>query len=286
MEVPLSDLPSPTLDARLQGAHRIDALTDDALYGAVGVRIAFTGRKGGASAGPYAALNLGSHVSDDPCAVDENRARLASALGFPAASLVVPHQVHGDRLVCVDDVAARDLDGVRADLESGCDGVVCTACGVPVLLNFADCLPLVLVSPTGAFSVVHAGWRGALAGIAGAAARRLARDDAALAAVPEDARCSLFNVYIGPYIHAAAFETSADVRDAFVARFGPSVAPDERHIDLGQAVRADLVSAGVDPKRVCDAGICTFDRSDEYFSYRRSGGICGRHGAVAYREER
>lgn len=286
MEVPLSDLPSPTLDARLGRAHRIDALTDNALYGAVGVRIAFTGCEGGVSSGPYASLNLGTHVSDDPSAVEENRSRLASALGAEAGALVVPHQVHGDRLVCIDDGAARDLAAVRADIASGCDGIVCTAHGVPVLLNFADCLPLVLVSPTGAFCVVHAGWRGALSGIAGAAARRLAGTDIALEAVPSDKRCALFNAYIGPYIHAEAFETSSDVRDAFARRFGAAVAPDARHVDLGRAVAVDLAQAGVDPARICDADICTFQHSSKYFSYRRSGGVCGRHGAVAYREER
>ena len=62
-----------------------------------------------------------------------------------------------------------------------------------------------------------------------------------------------------------------------------AVVPDDRHVDLSQAVIADLVSIGVDPARICDCGICTKCNDDEYFSYRAENGTCGRHGAVAIR---
>ena len=42
-----SYLPKPSLDARLMGAHRLSLLTDDALFDSCGVRVAFTGRRGG-----------------------------------------------------------------------------------------------------------------------------------------------------------------------------------------------------------------------------------------------
>lgn len=51
----------------------ISAYSDEALYVATGVRIAFTTREGGVSEGPYNSLNLGSHVKDDLVSVQENR---------------------------------------------------------------------------------------------------------------------------------------------------------------------------------------------------------------------
>lgn len=52
----------------------IPAYSDEALYVATGVRIAFTTREGGVSEGPYNSLNLGSHVKDDLVSVQETAA--------------------------------------------------------------------------------------------------------------------------------------------------------------------------------------------------------------------
>ncbi|MGD8341447.1 MAG: laccase domain-containing protein, partial [Gammaproteobacteria bacterium] len=48
------------------------------------VRTWQTTRAGGVSHGPYASLNLGTHVGDRPEAVAENRVRLCAALDLPA----------------------------------------------------------------------------------------------------------------------------------------------------------------------------------------------------------
>ena len=44
-----------------------------------------------------------------------------------------------------------------------------------------------------------------------------------------------------------------------------------------------LARAGVAPERVVDAGVCTVCSNEAYFSYRAQGGVCGRHGAFAFR---
>ena len=84
----------------------VPALLDEDLFAVTGVRIAFTCRDGGVSAPPYAGLNLGSHVGDDARDVAANRARLMAAFGCQDARLVVPHQVHGDAVVSLDDAAS------------------------------------------------------------------------------------------------------------------------------------------------------------------------------------
>lgn len=257
-------------------------LTDDALFACTGVRVAFTGREGGGSAPPYDALNLGSHVGDDACAVEANRALVLQALGASEAQLVVPNQVHGDVLVDVASADPAAVAAARAGAQAGADALAVEAANVAALLCFADCVPVVVVSPTGRFAVAHAGWRGAVAGIAGKAARRLARlDEAELGA----GAAAAYNAYLGPHIHAECFETGPDVRDRFAQRFGEDVAQDARHVDLAAALRCDLADAGLVSQRIVDAGACTACEPDRYFSHRASGGCCGRHGAVAVRLE-
>lgn len=274
-------LPNPQLDARRFGARCLPVLTDQALYDAVGVRIAFTGREGGVSRAPFDSFNLGTHVHDDPAAVLTNRSRLLSAFEKPDMPLLVPNQVHGDVVVSVDDVSVSALEDVAKKAQMGSDALVVGVSEVGALLCFADCVPVIVVSPTGRFAVIHAGWRGVMNGIAVKTVRQMiAKDSASVGQIAS----SQYNVYIGPHIHASCFETSEDVRDRFVERFGDTCAPDSRHVSLLDALRIDLTKAGVRKDRIVDAGICSVCSHDTYFSYRASGGTCGRHGAFAYRE--
>ncbi len=279
--VATGQLPIPQITARRFGARCLPALTDDALYERTGVRVAFTGRAGGESMGPFAELNLGAHVGDDPAIVAYNRELLLEALGAADAALVTANQVHGDDIVEVGSADARTLEKARARALRGADGILVDAPRVAALLCFADCVPVIVVSPTGRFAVAHAGWRGVENGVAAKAVRALARADAA--ELGEDA-ASGYNVYVGPHIHASCFETGADVRKRFEDRFGSSCIPDERHVDLLEALTVGLEEAGIDRARVADAGVCTVCSCDEFFSYRAAGGICGRHGAVAFRK--
>ena len=97
--VATGQLPIPQITARRFGARCLPALTDDALYERTGVRVAFTGRAGGVSEGPYSSLNLGNHVGDDPASVERNRMLVLEALDAADVPLVVPSQVHGEVVV-------------------------------------------------------------------------------------------------------------------------------------------------------------------------------------------
>lgn len=275
------NLPAPHLTARRFGARRLPALTDEALFEATGVRLAFTGREGGVSEGPYASLNLGSHVADDPAAVERNRTLLLEALDAAELPLVVPNQVHGDEVVVMDSTDGVALAEVRERAAAGVDALVVEVPNAAALLCFADCVPVVIVSPAGRFAVAHAGWRGVVNGVAAKAVRSLVEADWRGGAAGDPAA---FNVYVGPHIHAECFETGVDVRDRFVALFGDACALDERHVDLLEALSCGLEQVGVVRERIADAGVCTRCNPDDYFSYRASDGVCGRHGAIAFRK--
>ena len=301
-----AQLPMPVLDALPLGAHLVDAshgdscegvlsggsacltaLTDEALFRAVGVRIAFTNREGGVSEGPYASLNCALHVDDDPAAVTCNHRIVLQAIGAPHARLIVPNQVHGTHVVCVGAVSdtyssvrePRDEVAIaQREASEGADAVVVGVSGVAALMNFADCLPLILVAPDGSFAVAHAGWRGAVARVASKAALALA-DMSGLA--PHE-----FNAYIGPHIRSECFEVGGEVAQAFEAVYGCVALPDKCHVSLANAVTADLMGVGLDERRIADAHVCTKCSAQRYFSYRAENGVCGRHAAVAVRVER
>ena len=265
----------------------ISAYSDEALYAATGVRIAFTTREGGVSEGPYASLNLGSHVKDDLASVRENRHRVLRAFASEDTPLFVPNQVHGDTVLELGDpenidapLSSAEAQALALQAQDGADGLVVHARDAAALLCYADCVPVVIVSPTGRFAVVHAGWRGVDNLIAVKAVRAIARADKAVLGAEA---ASAYNVYIGPHIGPEGFETGPDVHARFVSQFGEACAFDGTHIDLAEGLRIQLEQAGVNRSRICDLAKCTVCENNEFFSYRGQAGTCGRHGAFAVR---
>ena len=240
---------------------------------AAGVVAAFPTREGGVSTGPYASLNLGYATDDDPAAVRENRRRLCAALGLALDDLVVARQVHGDRLCWVGRRHAGWGARGTADALGERDGLLTTEPGLALCVSTADCLPVVIAAPDGAFAAVHAGWRGLLRGVVGRAARELARRHGLAAAV------------VGPSIGPCCFSVDARLRERFRRRFPGAVGEREDRVDLWAAAVADLAAAGLPPGRVAVAGVCT-SCDARFYSYRRDGGLTGRHLAVAWRAER
>lgn len=278
------DLPKPSLSE--VECNNIPLFTDEALFEACGVRIAFTTREGGVSAGPYASLNLGGHVEDDAALVLQNRNLLMDALaGEPNASrearLIVPRQVHGDTIVTID--SSSDVMRAQDEAEQGADAVVVAAREVAALLCFADCVPLIIVTPTGRFAVIHAGWRGVENTIAAKTLSLMLLQEEQTSGASRENLVAGTNVYIGPYIHRECFETSEEVHDRFVAKFGEACNFDPCHIDLGAALRTQLMRLGVTSARICDLDRCTVCNNDRFFSYRAQDALAGRHGAFAIR---
>lgn len=290
MEIPSTskaalELPLPRLSEGRFAS--ISAYIDPALFDACGVRIAFTKRHGGVSSGAYGSLNLGSHVGDDLACVLANRRLLLEALGFDGVPCVVPVQVHGREVLELTspDQAKELLAAAEQDarlLEY--DAVTVGCANLAAQLNFADCVPVIAVAPGGAFSVIHAGWRGvdnqisvrAVEGLATAVSMVLGRSTSWVLAN--------INVYIGPHIMGECFETSAEIHDGFVRKFGEGCSVDNRHVELSRALEVQLTRAGVSDERIAKLGICTVCNNDEFFSYRGQGGVCGRHGAFACRK--
>jgi len=253
-----------------------------------------TTRNGGVSATPYASLNLGDHVGDNPLAVSRNRMLLAPLLpGEP----VWLKQVHGkvvadaaqttcgcdtllaEPAVCGSSRVAASLapDGFAAPCRGGypeADASVSSRPGAVCVVMTADCLPLLLCDEQGnVVGAVHAGWRGLCDGVIESTVRAMN--------VPPDTLMA----WLGPAIGPQAFEVGEEVRAAFIARqqeasaaFVPDISG-KWHADIYQLARLRLNALGI--TRIYGGGICTHTDSMHFFSYRRDG-VTGRMGAFIW----
>lgn len=248
------------------------------------VRAVCTTRAGGVSVGPYASLNLGTHVGDVPGSVGTNRARLASSLG---ARPVFMDQVHGTRLLALEPDSA---DGQAAD------GAYTSAHALACTVMVADCLPILLCDTQGRMVAgVHAGWRG-LAGVGGVGGvggigvvEQICKQFRLLAGVDQGQIAIEIIAWLGPCIGPTAFEVGDEVRAAFMGH-APDVADAFQPVsngkwlaDLAALARARLQAQGVTQVygNNSSAPWCTVGNPSRFFSYRRDG-VSGRMAACIW----
>jgi len=269
----------PTIQPSLERRKRSDGVTvwTDPSLVSRGVVVAFSERSGGISAPPFEGLNLAAHVGDEASAVDTNRTLLLDALGVSRLRkrLVTAEQVHGERVFLVrerDAGSGAFASGGKPPLQD-CDALVTSQVDIPLLMLYADCVPIILVasSPVCSVCVVHAGWRGALVSLAGSAAVALA----------EHAGCTPSDLvaYIGPHISACCYEVDEGTLSQFCNTFD-TIGAVEGRLDLTAATRESLIVAGVGSRRIAEVPDCTRDHTDRFFSYRAAS-LTGRHGALA-----
>ena len=272
--IPRLPLPRLAEDSFTSPVTTLHVLTDEALHRQCGTRIAFTQRAGGVSPAPYKGLNLSYDVGDIDACVDMNRRMLCETLGaeLMVDNLVSFDQVHGTNILVIEDPSQ-----IEEALNAQADGVVCSGLDIPALALAADCAPIILVAPGGAFAIIHAGWRGALAGIPGKGLDALIKATGSIS--------SEVNCYIGPHIRECCYEVSSDLLKGFVQEYGHECDAGGGHLNLSAAIIVSLLRAGAVPDRIVEANLCTSCRTDLFYSYRGEGGTCGRHGAFAFREE-
>lgn len=223
-----------------------------------------TTRKGGVSEGPYASLNLGAHVGDDPLLIKKNRALLLEQ--FPEhLQWQRIEQVHGTRVLTIE----------QAGEEQVADALITTQPNTVCCVQTADCLPLFVAALDGTeVAIIHAGWKGLAAGIVENAIEAMSTPSERLAA------------FLGPAIGPCHFEVGAEVRERYLdtaqsqavsqalARcFHASSNADKYMADLYGIAKLKLSDLGV--QQVGGGDACTYCVEDRYFSYRRDG-ITGR----------
>jgi polyphenol oxidase len=250
------------------------------------------------------ALNLGFTAHDSRAAVERNRRAFVSALtgsvkprpGVTATKwpLVQLRQIHSEIIHRIVEIPDTPLAG---------DGLVTNVAGILLGVLTADCLPVILVDPKRrAVGVFHAGWRGTLKRIVEKGVGEMRR---CFGSEPWDLHAA-----IGPGIRGCCYQVGPEVRAVFESQFGygaelfretkerneiherypllfltarapgHSELPKKIFLELGEANRRQLITAGVRAKNISDVGLCTSCRTDLFFSHRAEQGVTGRMMAV------
>lgn len=220
---------------------------------------AFSTRRGGVSLPPYHSLNLGLHTGDDPQRVHINRQRFFNALNVPPERLVFPQQVHGSRVVIA----------TNPGIVQSCDALITNQRNLYLTIQTADCFPLFIFDQRRqVVAVVHSGWRGTAANIAGKT----------VAAMIETFGCEPQNMIaaLGPGVQQSCYQVDEQVARRFDSRYLKDDGPQHFLLDVQGAIIDQLATAGIPEEQTERDDTCTHCTEELYYSYRRDGQGSGR----------
>jgi hypothetical protein len=158
------------------------------------------------------------------------------------------------------------------------DALITAEQGIPLMLFFADCVPVLIFDPVGkAVAAVHAGWKGTVASIGQKAV--LAMQER-FGTRPEDCLAA-----IGPSIGPCCYEVDQPVVEALEQAFpwweDLIIPRGERWmLDLWEANRRQLEAIGVHKRNIEISGVCTSCNTELFYSHRAEKGKTGRFGAI------
>lgn len=225
----------------------------------------FTTRMGGVSEGYCSTMNISTTRGDALEAIEENRKRLARALGVKVEDFTYTHQTHTTNVAVV-----KEKDRGKRFMET--DGMVTNVPGICLVTFYADCVPLYFVDPVHrAIGLSHSGWRGTVKRMGQVTLERMKE---AYGTKPEDVFAA-----IGPSICQDCYEVSGDVIEEFRENFSESVWPQlfyekgngKYQLNLWRANQIVLTEAGVGAQKIAVTNLCTHCNPEILFSHRSTG---------------
>ena len=240
------------------------------------VRHGITGRVGGLG---RAEGNISYSEPRDPVDAWEMRQLWCRQIGIDPATLVTAHQVHGNSVGVVPRVKAGTGSAPGSGLFGKFDSLVTNEPNVAVMMTHADCLAIILCDPqTRSVGVVHAGWRGTVADVSGAAVRTLVDE---FTSGPEQ-----ILAFVGPGICAECYAVGDEVLDSWHNSMpsggerAVSRPNGQWHFDITEANWMQLRAAGVREDAIERSRVCTRCGGDDWFSHRGQGPATGRFASI------
>lgn len=213
-----------------------------------GVHAVTTTRFGGYSLPPFDQNNLALHVGDNLDHVLKNRNYLINRLNLPSSPEWL-NQTHSRECVVIEEDAYRTADAS-----------ITRKPNTVLVIMTADCLPILLTNQNGdEIAAIHAGWRGLANGIIESTLTKMnSKPDTLLA-------------WIGPAICQKCYTTGKEVYEQFIHNYPFSASDfisqnDVFLANLPGIAKQILEQQGI---RVSQSGVCTFEDSSRYFSYRQ-----------------
>lgn len=220
----------------------------------------FFTRQGGASGGIFSSLNCAFSSSDDKEAVRLNREKIAEALHLDVDNIVTVYQIHSATVAPVTEPWAREK-------APQADAMITDRRGIGLGILTADCAPILFAARTAkVVAAAHAGWKGALGGVAEETVRNFAH----YGVKPADIVAA-----IGPCIGPQSYEVKDDFKKPFVeqdaandAFFRKGARDGHLMFDLPGYLLHRLRKMGVG--EVIDLKQDTLPNETAFFSYRRT----------------
>ena len=219
-----------------------------------------------------------THFFGTDCIIDkslQDRRNLKNNLqkiNFEYNNLLMLNQVHGKDVVLIDHV-----DKIYDDQNlPKADGIVCNIKNVAIAIVTADCSPILMWDEERQIiAAVHAGWRGAKAGVIGEAVKLM-----------RNMGTKIIKAKIGPMIQQYSYEVAQDFYDEFMEEdkknkkfFFDNKQLQKLFFDLPAYVEEKLIDSDVVSINNCRTD--TYSSLSSFFSYRRSTHLgeanCGRN---------
>lgn len=223
--------------------------------------------------------NISYSEPRDPLAAWKMRQFWCERMGIDASTLVTAHQVHGNQVGVVSAEKAGTGSAPGSGLFGKFDSLVTGDPKVAVMMTHADCLAVILCDPqTRAVGVVHAGWRGTVTNVSGAAVRTMVQS---FGSGPEE-----ILAFIGPGICFQCYSVGDEVIDAWnksMPSSGDSAVSrtnGQWRFDLAQANYLQLRTAGLRDDAIERSDTCTQCSGQSWFSHRGQGPNTGRFASI------
>ncbi len=224
------------------------------------VKHGFFGRSGGVSTGIYSSLNMSEKTTDSKANIYANRSLVMDELNISSQKVFFPNQQHTSNVIFIDK--NTDFDQVS---RKPVDAVITNLKGIGVGILTADCSPILAHdSESGFILAIHAGWKGALAGICENALNSL-----------KDLGVDIENisVAIGPTISTKCYEVKLDFVEGFI-KTDPYfenffLKKDSNYFfDLTLFIESRFNLFGV--YDINNLSLCTYENPELFFSNRRA----------------
>ena len=234
----------------------------------------FTTRLGGVSVGNCATMNISTTRGDAPEAIEENKRRLAAAIGVLPEDMTFTHQTHTVNVAVVheEDRGKRFMDT---------DGMITNVPGICLVTFYADCVPLYFVDPVKkAIGLSHSGWRGTVHKMGKVTVEKMVQT---YGSDPKDIIAA-----IGPSICQDCYEVSEEVIEQFREHFHKDLweklfyqkENGKYQLNLWKANEEVFLESGIKKENIAVTNVCTHCNPDLLFSHRTTGNARGNLSAL------
>lgn len=205
--------------------------------------------------------------TDDLPRPSKDREKFAALLGYDAARLICLDQVHSANIVLADEGMKGMGAFDRLGSAGQADALITRTVDLPLGIMTADCGSVFFYDPEHhTAGLAHVGWRGLYAGLPEKMVLALRQN---FLSKPENLKVAL-----GPMIRRWSYEVGPEMKEYF---------PDfifekegKLYLDIALGITRQLQAAGVLSANIEDAGFCTYQEEERFFSYRREGKKTGR----------